>query len=168
MGITMYSASVPGFLRALEALAHVLRKGEEFARARDYDPALLLQARLAPDMFPLVRQVQIATDLAKNGAARLAGVEPPKFEDDETTFVELFSRIARARDFLGTFEAQPFAGSETREIRFATRRGEMRFNGHDYLFQFVLPNLYFHCAVAYALLREAGVPVGKLDYLGAS
>lgn len=167
MSISMYSASVPGFIRALENLDRVLRKGEAHARSKDYDPDVLLQMRLIADMLPLVRQVQIATDLAKNGAARLAGVEALKFDDDETTFAQIHARIERALDYLRTFQPEQIDGSETRAIHLKTRRGDLDFNGESYLLGFVLPNLYFHCTTAYALLREAGVDIGKADFLGA-
>lgn len=166
MSISMYSASVPGFIRALEALAHVLRKGEAHAVAKGYEPDVLLQTRLIADMFPLVRQIQIATDLAKNGAARLAGVEPLKFDDDETTFAEIYKRIDRALDYLRTFKPEQIDGSERRAIHLETRRGPLDFDGEGYLLGFVLPNLYFHCTTSYALLREAGVDIGKVDFLG--
>jgi hypothetical protein len=164
----MYQASIPVFLRALHNLRDVLQKGEAHATDKGYDPGVLLQTRLAPDMFPLVRQVQIATDMAKNGSARLAGVDPLKFEDDEATFAQLYARLDRAIDYLGTFKPEQIDGSETRPVSFTTRNnGEMKFDGQSYLLHFVLPNLFFHSTVAYAILREAGAALGKNDFLGA-
>lgn len=167
MTLSMYQASVPVFTRALRQLKHVLQKGEAYAQERGFEPGVLLHTRLFPDMFPLLRQVQIATDLGKNGAARLAGVEPLKFEDNETDFAQLHARIDRALDYLGTFRAEQIDGSEGRPILVMTRaRGELKFDGQTYLLAFVLPNLFFHVATAYDLLRQAGVPLGKVDYLG--
>ena len=168
MTLSMYQASAPVFLRALHNLRDVLQKGEAHAIDKGYDPAVLLQTRLAPDMFPLVRQVQIATDMAKNGCARLAGVDPMKFEDDETTFAQLYARIDRAIDYIGTFQPGQLDGSETRAVSFMTRNnGELKFDGQSYLLHFVLPNLFFHSTAAYAILRESGVGLGKNDFLGA-
>jgi uncharacterized protein len=168
MTLSMYEASAPVFIRALGNLGGVLRKGEAHAAERGFDAALLLQQRLTPDMFPLLRQVQIASDLAKKGIARLAGVEPPAFADVEATFDELHARIERAVDYIGGFDAAQIDGSESRPVTIPTRSaGELRFNGQSYLLQFTLPNLFFHCTTAYALLRQAGVPLGKLDFMGA-
>lgn len=168
MTLSMYQASAPVLLRGLHNLRDVLQKGEAHATEKGYDPETLLQTRLMPDMFPLVRQVQIATDMAKNGCARLAGVDPLKFEDDETTFAELYARIDRAIDYIGTFKPEQLDGSETRTVSFMTRNnGEMKFDGQSYLLHFVLPNLFFHSTAAYAILREAGVVLGKNDFLGA-
>ena len=166
MTLSMYQASVPLFLRALGNLQHVLHKGEAHAQARKFDPDLLLQARLSPDMLPLTRQVQIATDMAKNGCARLAGVEPMKFEDSETTFAELNARIERAIDYIKTFTPEQIDGSETRAVTIKTRNGEQQFEGEGYLLHFVIPNLFFHCTTAYGILREAGVELGKSDFIG--
>lgn len=167
MTISMYQISVPVFVRALRQLKHVLQKGEAYAQEKGFDPAVLLQTRLFPDMFPLLRQVQIATDLGKNGAARLAAVEPLKFEDDETDFAQLHARIDRALDYLGTFRAEQIDGSEGRPVSVMTRaRGELKFDGQTYLLTFVLPNLFFHVTTAYDLLRHTGVPLGKVDFLG--
>lgn len=165
--LSMYQASVPVFLRALRNLRHVLEKGEAHARGRGEDPAALLQARLYEDMLPLVRQVQIATDTAKFGAARLAGVESPRFEDVETTFDELYARLDAIADYLRTFDEAALQGSETRAVTLSTRtRGDLHFDGRGYLLGHALPNLFFHVTTAYAILRHHGVPLGKLDYLG--
>lgn len=168
MAMSMYEASVPVYVRALSNLRGVLRLGEGFAKERGIAPDVLLQQRLIADMLPLLRQVQIATDLAKNGAARLAGVDPLPFADDETDFAGLYARIDRCLDYLRTFTPAQLDGSETREVVFSTRNsGELRFTGEDYLRFFTLPNLFFHCSIAYAILRETGTPLGKLDFLGA-
>ena len=168
MAMSMYEASVPVFLRALSNLRSVLQLGEAFAKERGIAPEVMLQQRLIADMLPLVRQVQIATDMAKNGTARLAGVDPLPFPDDETDFAGLYARIDRCLDYLRSFTAQQVDGSEAREVVFTTRAsGELRFQGQDYLRYFVLPNLFFHCSIAYAIFREAGASLGKLDYLGA-
>lgn len=165
--LSMYQASVPVFVRTLRNLKHVLEKGEAHAQARGFDAGVLLQTRLYPDMLPLVRQVQIATDTAKFAAARLAGVESPKFDDDETRFAELHERLDKVIDYLGTFDEAAFAGSEAREITVPTRsRGDLKFDGRGYLLGFATPNLYFHVSIAYAILRHSGVPVGKRDFLG--
>lgn len=166
MTLSMYQASVPVFLRALSNLQHVLRKGEAHAQARKFEPSLLLQARLTADMLPLTSQVQIATDMAKNACARLAGVDPLKFEDNETTFAELHARIERAIDYIKSFKAEQIDGSETRAITLKTRSGEQHFEGEGYLLHFVIPNVFFHCTTAYAILREAGAELGKMDFIG--
>ena len=167
MTLSMYQASAPVFLRTLKNLRGVLEKGEHWAKEKEVAPEVLLQTRLTPDMFPLLKQVQIATDLAKNGAARLAGVDPLKFEDDETTFAQLYDRIDRARAYIETFKPEQIDGSEDRTIHLVMRRGEMDFDGQSYLLHFTLPNLLFHCTTAYAIQRQCGVPLGKMDFLGA-
>jgi len=166
MALSMYDASVPVFVRTLRNLDRVLAKGEAHARERGAEPETLLQSRLIFDMLPLVRQAQIATDMATRGASRLAGVEPRSVEDNETTFEQLHARIANAIAYLGEFTPPQFEGSETRTVSFKSRRGELTFNGQDYLQTFVLPNLFFHTTTAYNLLRQAGVVIGKADYLG--
>lgn len=166
--ITMHQASVPVFIRTLQNLAHVLRKGEAHAEARGIAPEVLVQTRLIPDMLPLVAQVRIATDLAKNGASRLAGIEPPRFADDETTLAQLFDRIERAIAHLDGISAGQVDGSEGRPITLNMPDGSvLDFDGRSYLLGFVLPNLYFHVSMVYAILRQAGVVLGKADYLGA-
>lgn len=167
MSISMYQASVPVFTRALANLRHVLEKGEAFAGEKGIDPAVLVQSRLIADMFPLSRQVQIACDMAKNGSYRLAGVEPPKFEDDEATFAQLYARIDRTIAAIQSLAAAQIDGSEQRAIHLVMRNGEMHFKGQDYLLDFVLPNLFFHGTATYAILREAGVQIGKTDFIGA-
>jgi uncharacterized protein len=168
MSLSMYQGSVPVFVRALGNLAGVLRKGEAFAAERGIAPEVLLHTRLIPDMFPLLRQVQIATDMAKNGAARLAGVDPLPFPDEESSFAELQARIERATTYLREFRPGQIDGSEERTVAFMTRNnGELRFTGQQYLSHYVLPNLFFHATVAYAILRASGAPLGKNDFLGA-
>ena len=167
MSITMYQASVPVFIRALSNLRAVLQKGEAFAVEKGFAPEVLVQTRLIADMLPLARQVQIACDMAKNGSFRLAGQEPPKFEDDEATFAQLYSRIDRTIAVIRELPADQVDGSEARAIHLQMRSGELHFEGLYYLLDFLLPNLYFHCTTTYAILREAGVPIGKLDYIGA-
>lgn len=166
--MSMSTASLPAFEIGLNALSALLDKAEAYAEARKIDPAVLLNARLFPDMFTFARQVQIVCDQAKNGGARLAGVEPPKHEDDEKTIGELKSRIARTIAFVKTLEGAKIDQSSDREITFPLGRdhkGHMR--GADYLNHFVLPNFYFHLATAYGILRHNGVELGKRDFLGA-
>jgi hypothetical protein len=167
MSISMHQASVPVFTRALGNLKHVLELGEAHAAARGFDPALLVQARLTPDMLPLVRQVQIACDMAMRGCARLAGIEPEAVADDETDFASLYARIDRACHNAASYTAEQIDGSETREIVLKMRNdAELHFSGQDFLLQFVLPNLFFHCTTSYAILRQAGVALGKMDFMG--
>ena len=166
MTLSMYAASVPVFRRALTQLGAVLKKGEAFAAARQIDPAVLTSARLAPDMFPLTRQVQIASDQVKGGTARLAGVDVPSWADDETTFEQLQARIARTLAFIAEFKPAQIDGSEARPITLPARSGSLNFTGQDYLLGFVLPNVFFHCTTAYLILRHNGVEVGKRDFLG--
>ena len=168
MPLSLFQVSVPVFLRVLRNLRHVLEQGEAHAADKGIAPDVLLQSRLFPDMLPLLRQVQIATDMAKNGAARLAAVEPLAFPDEEATFAELYARIDRALEDLESFRPEQFEGGESRPITLTTRtQGELHFDGQGYLLNFVLPNLFFHATTTYALLREAGVPLGKTDFVGA-
>ena len=168
MAFSMSQASLPALQIGLNALSGVLDKAKAFAAAKKIDDSVLLNTRLAPDMFAFVRQVQVATDLAKNGAARLAGVEPPRFEDNEKTIDELKSRLSRAVTFIKGLDPKAIDGASDRQITFPlgpTNKGEMR--GDDYLNHFVLPNVYFHLTAAYAILRHCGVDIGKQDFLGA-
>ena len=167
MQITMYDTLVPTANRMLSSLSAILDKAAALAEQKQFDPAVLMNARLAPDMFPLTRQVQIACDMAARGAARLSGSEIPSFDDTETTLAELKARIAKALAFVNSVSASKFAGSEDREISFTTRRGDLHFKGLDYLRDFVLPNLYFHITTAYVILRHNGVALGKSDFLGS-
>ena len=167
MTISMYQASVPVFIRALNNLSHLLAKGAAHAETRKFDPVALTGARLFPDMLPLTRQVHIAADMAKNGAARLAGLDPPKFEDVETTFPDLEVRIRKTIDYLKTFKPEQIDGSEARAITLQTPRGALNFDGLSFLQGFVVPNLYFHVTTTYDILRHNGVEIGKMDYIGA-
>jgi hypothetical protein len=150
----------------LTNLDNVLKKAEADAEARKIDPSVFVNGRLAPDMLPLARQVQIMTDQAKGGASRLAGLEPPKWPDDEKTFADLHSRIAKAIAYLNTFKPAQFDGAETRKIELKFPNVTLTFTGKDYLLTNVLPNFYFHYTTAYAILRHNGVQIGKRDYLG--
>jgi hypothetical protein len=164
---SMSKASLPVFATVLNALSTNLGKAEAYATLKKVDPSVLLGMRLAPDMFALTRQVQVVCDQAKNGSARLAGVEPPKVEDNETTIAQLKERIAKTIAFVKGLDAKSIDASADREITFPlgpTNKGQMK--GDDYLNHFVLPNFYFHAIAAYAILRHAGVDVGKRDFLG--
>jgi hypothetical protein len=166
MSLTMYAVSVPVLVRGLGNLSGLLEKGLASAEARNIDPAVLIAARLAPDMHPLSRQVQIASDSAKGAASRLAGVDNPSWPDTETTFPELQARIKQTIDYLQTFKPEQFEGSETKTVTLPSPGGDMNFTGQDFLFGFVLPNFFFHVTTAHAILRHNGVPIGKMDYLG--
>jgi hypothetical protein len=167
VAITIYDQLVPVFTKMLNALDKVLTTAEADAEARKIDPEVFTNGRLAPDMFPLTRQVQIMTDQAKGGASRLAGQEPPKWPDDEKTFADLHARIAKTVQHLQTFKPSDFDGAEERHIELKFPNGTLTFNGKDYFLGFVIPNFYFHYTTAYAILRHNGVPIGKQDFLGA-
>jgi uncharacterized protein len=167
MAITMHSASAPIFLRMLGNLQVWLDKAQAHAEARKFDPNNYLGLRLAPDMLPFAKQIQIASDTAKGCMARLAGVEVPKWEDNEATLADLRARVQRTVDFVTSFDAAQIDGSEGREITIPTRSGDpLRFTGEAYLKHYALPNFFFHVTTAYALLRHGGVEIGKGDYLG--
>ena len=166
--MSISTASIPVFEIGLNALSVILDKAEAHAEAKKIDPTVLLNARLFPDMFPLTRQVQIACDQAKNGAARLAGLEPPKYEDNEKTLAELKARIAKALAYVKTLDAKAIDVATDRQVTFPlgpNNKGHMK--GADYLNHFVLPNFYFHLTTAYDILRHCGLEVGKRDFLGA-
>jgi hypothetical protein len=167
MSISMYQASAPVFDRMLGNLAAILAKAAEWAETRKIDPAVLLGARLAPDMFPFTRQVQIACDFGKGTCARLAGLEPPKYEDNESSMAELQARIAKTRTFIATLGAAQIDGSEERDIRLKAGPRELEFKGQAYLTGFALPNFYFHYTMAYAILRHNGLGLVKGDFIGA-
>jgi uncharacterized protein len=167
MSHSMSTASLPVFVIVLDSATALLDKAEAFAAAKKIDSTVLLNWRLAPDMFPLLRQFQIISDLAKNGAARLADVKPPTFEDNEATIGELKARLAKTADFLATLDRAAIDGAPDRTITFPLgRRGNGQMNGADYLNHFLLPNIYFHLTAAYAILRSLGLEIGKADYLG--
>jgi hypothetical protein len=166
MKISMYEASVPMFIRALERLAHNLEKAQAHAEARKFEPAVLISSRLSPDMLPLSSQVQIASDSAKGGAARLAQQQPPSFEDNEKTFPELVERCRKTVAYLRTLKPEQFEGAEGRTVTWKTRSGEKSMEGLAYLQFQVTPNVYFHCTTAYNILRHNGVELGKKDFLG--
>ena len=167
MPLSIYQVSVPVFLRTLTNLKNILAKGAAHAQARKIDEAAFMQARLAPDMFPFTSQVHIATDMARGGAARLSGSEPPKYEDNEKTFAELIARVDKTIAYIQSLPESQFDGAETRTITRPVRGQPHAFTGLNYLQQFILPNLYFHTTAAYALLRHNGVEVGKADFIGA-
>jgi uncharacterized protein len=166
MTTSMYSASVPVFQHMLRNLIHILDKGEANAQARKIDPAVLAAARLAPDMLPFTRQILIACDGAKNGVARISGVEAPKFEDKEASFPELKARVQKTLDFLATVPAAKMEGTEDKDITFPVGRESTRtMKAQAYLGTWVLPNFFFHVTTAYVILRHNGVDLGKTDYL---
>jgi hypothetical protein len=162
----MYLASVPPILRALTNLKAILEKAAAHAEARKIAPSVLINARLYPDMFPLSRQVQIATDNAKGVVSRLAGLEAPKYEDNESTFPELVARIDKTIALLGTFKPEQIDGSEDKTITLPMHDKTLTLKGMPYLLDYVLPNIYFHVTTAYDILRHNGVEIGKQDFLG--
>jgi hypothetical protein len=166
MPLSMYQASVPVFTQALDALGNVLAKGEAHAAAKKIDLAVLLGARLAPDMFPLTRQLSIACDFAKGATARLAGIEVPAWPDEEKTFAEFKARVAKTSDYVRGFKPAQIDGSEEREITLKMRDATRTFKGQPYLLHFVLPNFFFHATTAYDILRHNGVELGKRDFMG--
>ena len=166
MTMSMHAAFAPIAKTLLGALSDVLQKGADFAAAKKVEPSVLIGSRLAPDMLPLSKQVQIATDMARGGAARLAGKEVPSVPDTETTFDELKKRIADTIAYIDSIPASAIDGSENKDIVLKMRAGDMTFTGQRYLMGFVIPNLTFHCATAYNILRHNGVEIGKRDFLG--
>jgi uncharacterized protein len=166
--ISMHSMTIELFVPSLRTLAKLLDKAAQNAAARKFDPNVLASARLAPDMFSLVQQVQLACDFAKNSTGRLIGQDAPRFEDNEKTLDELKARIARTLDYLEGVRANAFEGSEDRDIKIPLRETTLEMKGLPYLKDWVLPNFYFHVVTAYAILRHNGVDVGKRDFLGLS
>ncbi len=166
MSFSIYQASVPVLLRNLKALSKILDKTAADAKARKIDPAVIINYRLAPDMFNLARQVMLVTDFAKGCGARLAGVDVPKYEDTEATFPELKARIAKTIKFLKSLKAKQFEGAETRQISLPVAGKPMTLDGQTYLLSLVMPNFYFHMTTAYAIARHCGVPLGKSDFMG--
>jgi hypothetical protein len=164
----MYAATVPPLRLMLKNLSAVMAKAEAHCEARKIDPAAFLASRLYPDMLPFTRQVQIASDTAKGAGARLANVENPKFDDDETTFAELHARLDKTVAFLDSLTEAQFEGADTRTVTLPLRGGPREFTGADYLTTWAQPNFFFHVTTAYALLRHGGVDIGKSDYLAGS
>ena len=161
----MYDASVPTITRALNNLIHVLEKGAKHAEAKKIEPSVLIGSRLYADMFPLSKQVQIASDVAKIGTSRLAGAEPPKYEDNEATFADLVERLRKTIKYLETLKAEQFDDGK-RMVTFPTQGDSKTWPASRYLYQRVLPNVFFHCTTAYDILRHNGVELGKADFLG--
>ncbi|MDF5723527.1 MAG: DUF1993 domain-containing protein [Rhizonema sp. PD37] len=166
MTISMYQASVPVFIRMLNNLVAILEKGAAHAETKKIDPTVLVNTRLAPDMFPLSKQVQIASDIAKRGAARLAEVEAPDFEDNETTLSELIQRIQKTVSYIETIKPEQIDGSEEKTVTLQVGDNTLSFQGMPFLLYFVLPNVFFHVTTAYDILRHCGVELGKRDFLG--
>ncbi|MGB3025304.1 DUF1993 domain-containing protein [Paradevosia shaoguanensis] len=166
MTLSIYRASVPLYIRGFSQLAGIMDKAEANAAARKIDLSVLVNSRLAPDMYPFSGQIQRASDTAKGTIARLAGVEIPSFPDDEVTFEDLRARIAKTMDFIKSVPESAFDGADTREITLKLRDRDMTLSGADYLLDRQLPNFYFHITTAYAILRHNGVDIGKRDYLG--
>jgi hypothetical protein len=162
----MYQASVPAFLQTIGALDAILDKLAAHAAARKIDPNVFLVSRLFPDMFAFTKQVQLVSDFAKNTSARLAGVEIPKFEDNETTIDQLKARLAKTTDFLKSLKPAQIDGTEAKDITFPVGGQPMTLKGQDYLIHFAMPNFYFHATTAYAILRHNGLDVGKRDFMG--
>ena len=164
--LLIYDATIPPLKRALSNLATILKKGEEYADAKKVEHQVLLNSRLFVDMYPLTRQVQIATDMSKGAGARLAALEVPKYEDNETSFAELQARIAKTIAFVDSIKPEQLKDAETRAITITIRKADVKLSGQDYLLQWVLPNVYFHVSTAYNILRHNGVELGKQDFLG--
>ena len=164
--LTMYDLTIPPLKRTLTNLSQLLKKGEAYAKAKDVDPSILVESRLYIDMYPLKRQIQIATDMSKGAAARLAGIEIPVYEDNETTFEDLLARIEKTIAFLDGVTPQQLEGSESKQVTITIRKVDIQFIGLDYLQKWVLPNVYFHVTTAYNILRHQGVELGKSDFLG--
>ena len=168
MKASMYQSAVPPCVRALTNLAAILEKGAAHAEARKIEPTVLLNARLYPDMLPLTKQIQIATDTASGGAARLAGQEPPVIEHNETTFAALVARIHQTIQYLNSIKPEQLDGTEDKTVTWQTRSSAKSMQGLPYLLSHILPNVYFHVTTAYNILRHNGVELGKMDYLGRS
>ena len=166
MKISMHAMSYGVFKKALTQLLHVMEKGVASATARSFDTSVLASARLAPDMLPFTKQIQLTSDFAKNSMARLAGIEAPKFEDNETTMDELFARVRKTLEYIDTVPAAALEGSETRDIKIPLRDRTVEFKGLAYLQNWAIPNFFFHHVTAYNLLRHNGVDIGKRDFLG--
>lgn len=168
MALSLYDVSIPVYLNSLRNLAAILDKAEAHAKASGADVANYQEARLTPDMHPLTRQIQMVSDAAKGGAARLAGVAPPSMPDTETTWAELKERLQKTVDFVASINREQVDGQEERTIEMTFPGRSMTFTGKDFLTNFSLPNFFFHVVTAYGLLRKEGVPLGKMDYLAAA
>lgn len=168
MTISIFDQTISTFSRMLLNLDRIVSMAEDYAKEKNIDPAVLIGARLYPDMLPFVAQVRIATDTAKGAAARLSGTELPKWADDEATFEEVHARIRKAIDYLATFKPEQFEGAEDKPIEMKLPNRTLNFSGRDYILGFVLPNFYFHVTTAYNILRHNGLAIGKLDYLGGT
>jgi hypothetical protein len=168
MSLSMYDVSIPPMIRMFENLSKIMTKAVAQAKDEHIELSTLLEARLAPDMHPFTRQIQIASDAVKGAAARLAAIEPPSFADTETTFPELHARITKTIDFLKSIKREQIDGSETRTVVMKFPQGEMKFTGLELLTGFALPNFYFHVTTAYDILRHKGIKIGKMDYLGGA
>lgn len=166
MAISMYRVSIPQFIKMFNNLLAILHKGEAFAASKNMNEAILVDASLFVDMLPLSKQVQIACDQVKNGMARLAGIEPPKFDDHETTIAQLKERITKTIQFLEGIAPEQINGSEAKEIQFSIKERNFEFVGEQYLLTWIIPNFYFHVTTAYDILRHHGVEIGKADFLG--
>ena len=166
MTIPIYDQLVPVLTGMLSNLDAILSKAEADAEARNIDPQVFLDGRIAPDMLNLIKQVQIMTDMAKGGASRLTGNEVPSWPDNEQTFADLHQRLAATRSHLASFKPEQFENAETRSIVLKFPSGELKFTGKDYFLKFVIPNFYFHYTTAYAILRHNGVQIGKRDFMG--
>ena len=167
MSLSMFESSIPVLIRNLNNLSAFLEKGANHASEKEIDGAVLVNSRLFPDMFPLARQIQIASDVSKGAAARLSGIEAPNFEDNEASFEELQTRISNTIKFLESVPADKIDGTEEKEITVPAGANEFKFSGRDFLQMFVLPNVFFHTTTAYNILRHNGVEIGKMDFLGA-
>ena len=166
MKISMHAMTHDVFKKSLVQLLHVMEKGVANAKARNFDPNVLANSRLAPDMFTFAKQIQLTSDFAKNSMARLAGIEAPKYEDTETTMDELVARVKKTIDYIDTIPASALEGSETRDIKIPLRDRTVEFKGLPYLQYWAIPNFFFHFVTAYNLLRHNGVDIGKRDFLG--
>jgi len=163
--LNIFDAAILPLIHTLKSLSHILNKGEEHADAKKIEHTVFLNARLFPDMYPLTRQIQIATDMSKGAAARFAIVDIPKYEDDETTFEQLQTRIAKTIAFIESIAPTQLTDAEKRDITITVRKIELKFTGQDYLLKWVMPNVYFHVTTAYNILRHNGVELGKPDFL---
>ena len=166
MSLSMHQCSIPVFIHSLNNLAALLKKGETHFAKEGVDALELINARLHPDMHPLSRQVQIACDVAKGAGARISGIEAPKYDDTESTFAELYTRIDNTLHFLSALSAEAINGTENKDIKMQAGPYELEFTGSSYLIKWALPNLYFHISTAYNILRHNGVDIGKIDFLG--